>query len=180
MERATTMDDTENIYIKVQIEKDLHTKKFMLKIQFDQNAPNFTFEKNNVIWTPTEEEVNFIVESFEMITRFAKNQGAHQLNALRATKEATPQIRSESSFHEAYEKKKSPSNPLELDIVNQSEKIIPPPEKTNEERMFVQADEKTIDEIIKKKNIDYSEGLIVESDEKDAIDRVLRQKMKKK
>ncbi|MEM0466124.1 MAG: hypothetical protein QXX20_00770 [Candidatus Thermoplasmatota archaeon] len=174
------MDENENIYVKIQIEKNVQNKKFILKVQFDQNAPNFTFEKNNVIWTPTEEEINFIIESFEMITRFRKNQNINQSNASLATQEQTSSTHLQSAFDDIYEKKKSPPNPLELDIVGNSETTTPPKERTTEERMFVQADEKTIDEIIKKKNVDYSEGLIVESDEREAIDRVLKQKMKKK
>jgi hypothetical protein len=51
--------------------------------------------------------------------------------------------------------------------------------KESAEKIFVQADEKTIDEVLKRKKTSAEEEIIIESGEKTLIDKVLRQKKKK-
>jgi hypothetical protein len=48
-----------------------------------------------------------------------------------------------------------------------------------EEKIFIQADEKKIDEIIKRKKAGFSEEFVIESNDKTKLDRMLKQKKKK-
>ena len=63
------MNNYENIYIKIEINKDPSTGQINLIARFDPNAPNFIKDENGFWWIPTSEERKFINESFEMIQR---------------------------------------------------------------------------------------------------------------
>lgn len=67
------MKRQENIYVSLQLEKDVTSGELMITIQFDRNAPNFFTNKNMISWSPTNEELNFINEAFGTI-----NKGKHQ------------------------------------------------------------------------------------------------------
>jgi hypothetical protein len=47
------MKKNENIFISLQIQKDLESKKLMLSVQFDKNAPNISTESETIVWYPT-------------------------------------------------------------------------------------------------------------------------------
>jgi hypothetical protein len=51
----------------LQIQKDLESKKLLLSVQFDKNAPNFSTENDTIFWYPTCDEIDFIAEVFELI-----------------------------------------------------------------------------------------------------------------
>ena len=61
------MKKNENIFISLQIQKDLTSKKLFFSVQFDKNAPNFSTEHDTIIWCPTFNEIDFIAEAFELI-----------------------------------------------------------------------------------------------------------------
>ena len=61
------MKKNENIFISLQIQKDLESKRLLLSVQFDKNAPNFSTESDTIIWCPTCDEIDFIAEAFELI-----------------------------------------------------------------------------------------------------------------
>jgi hypothetical protein len=61
------MKKQENIYVSLQLEKDVTSGALMIAIQFDRNAPNFFTNKNMISWCPTGEELSFINEAFEAV-----------------------------------------------------------------------------------------------------------------
>ncbi len=63
------MGENEDIYIKLEIEKDPNTGQLMLLTRFNPDAPNFSQDKTGVTWTPTKAEKNFINEAFGMLAR---------------------------------------------------------------------------------------------------------------
>jgi len=67
------MKKQENIYVSLQLEKDVTSGELMITIQFDRNAPNFYTNKNMISWCPTNEELDFINEAFGTLTK-----GKHQ------------------------------------------------------------------------------------------------------
>ena len=67
------MKKQENIYVSLQLEKNVTSGELMIEIQFDRNAPNFFTNKNMISWCPTTEELNFINEAYG-----ALNKGKHQ------------------------------------------------------------------------------------------------------
>jgi len=70
------MRKPENIYVSLQLNKDDTSGELLLNIQFDQNAPNFFNDKNNVSWCPTIEELDFVSEAFGMLIRGKRQQQA--------------------------------------------------------------------------------------------------------
>jgi hypothetical protein len=67
------MKKQENIYVSLQLDKDVTSGELVLNIQFDRNAPNFFTNKNTISWCPTNEELDFINEAFGMLSK-----GKHQ------------------------------------------------------------------------------------------------------
>jgi hypothetical protein len=63
------MRKPENIYVTLQLNKDDTSGELLLNIQFDQNAPNFSNDKNNTSWCPTIEELDFVSEAFSMLSK---------------------------------------------------------------------------------------------------------------
>ena len=168
------MAKNENIFVKLQIEKDQNSGDLTLNIQFDKSAPNFINDKNEIRWSPTLAEIDFIEETFEMIS----HRKSHSSNRQYTTNppppvetEKPPKLESEKQQFEPLPKEEeskssSPSSNTE--------------DKDNQQKIFVQANEETIDEVLKRKVGDFDDGLIVEADEKTIIDRVLKQKKRKK
>ncbi|UCD14235.1 MAG: hypothetical protein JSW60_02145 [Thermoplasmatales archaeon] len=62
------MGKNDNIFVKLQIEKDRNSRKLVLNVHFDADTPNFFTDKNVLIWYPTIEEIGFVNEAFEMIS----------------------------------------------------------------------------------------------------------------
>ena len=63
------MEKNKNVFIKFQLEKDDKSGELMLTLNFDKNAPNFSTDKDNILWTPTFEEINFFFETFDIINK---------------------------------------------------------------------------------------------------------------
>jgi hypothetical protein len=63
------MKKQENIYVALQLDKDVTSGELVINIQFDRNAPNFFTNKNTISWCPTNEELEFINEAFGVITK---------------------------------------------------------------------------------------------------------------
>lgn len=61
------MKNTKNVYVSLQLKKDDTSGELLLNIQFNQEAPNFYSEKGTISWSPTNEELDFVSEAFEMI-----------------------------------------------------------------------------------------------------------------
>jgi hypothetical protein len=72
-EDGNGMKKQENIYVSLQLDKNITSGELVISIQFDRNAPNFFTNKNTISWCPTNEELDFINEAFGVITK-----GKHQ------------------------------------------------------------------------------------------------------
>jgi len=173
------MVKNDNIYVKLQIEKDNQSGGLTLGIYFDKNAPNFTIEKSGMNWSPTLEELEFIFETFDLVSSKKDKNFFHNPK----TKHNTHNSNSENDSFEL------PGNELEKDM--EVEPITSTPMGNNdqnfldnvdkeEERIFVQADEKLIDEALKRKQAEQDEQFSTNSNDKSKLDRVLRDRIKKK
>ena len=63
------MKKDENLFIKLGLEKNQLSGEITLNIQFDNNAPNFTKDKDITIWRPTVEEWSYANEAFDMLLK---------------------------------------------------------------------------------------------------------------
>lgn len=63
------MEKNEELYIKLNLEKNTDSGEIVLNIQFDNDAPNFTKEKDVISWNPSIEEWAFVNEIFEIISK---------------------------------------------------------------------------------------------------------------
>lgn len=63
------MEPKENLFIKVQLEKEHQTGKLMINIYFDKNAPNFYYNNETISWYPTMDELSFINETFTLLNQ---------------------------------------------------------------------------------------------------------------
>jgi hypothetical protein len=70
------MKRQENIYVSLQLDKDVSSGEIVINIQFDRNAPNFFTNKNTLSWCPTNEELEFINEAYNMLSK-KKHQRQH-------------------------------------------------------------------------------------------------------
>ncbi len=175
------MGKNDNIFIRLQIEKDGNSGNLMLGIYFDKNAPNFSTEKDILNWSPTFEEINFIVETFEMVSKQSgKNYGYNY--SMKNNK---------TSFQSENKREEQPEENIERDINavepikadNTTEENAPAPDIEHEEpkeKIFVQAKEETIDEALTRNKGEPVEEFMIEADEKTIIDKVLKQKLKNK
>ncbi|MCX6671231.1 MAG: hypothetical protein NTX92_04875 [Euryarchaeota archaeon] len=71
------MKKQENMYVSLQLEKDVTSGELMINIQFDRNAPNFFTNKNMISWCPTSEELNFINEAYGVLTKAKHHKQDH-------------------------------------------------------------------------------------------------------
>jgi hypothetical protein len=92
------MKRQENIYVSLQLEKDVTSGELLITIQFDRNAPNFFTNKNMFSWCPTTEELDFINEAYGVLTKGKPQRQDH----LRKPQEHEPE--SEELIRDADEK----------------------------------------------------------------------------
>jgi hypothetical protein len=174
------MDKNANIYVKLQIEKSQKSGNLLLNIHFDKDAPNFSEDKHSISWTPTLDEISFIEETFQMISNYKghinpySNEIRHETNPpLEKEEKSSPPVDSTDEPQE-FIPESNQEQPTEIEEQEPEEN-----QEEQDKKIFVQANEETIDELIKKRSEDFDDGLIVEADEKTIIDRVLKQKKKK-
>ncbi|MEE9440304.1 MAG: hypothetical protein V3V27_00075 [Candidatus Thermoplasmatota archaeon] len=176
------MDKNENVFIKLQIEKDHSSGDLMLILNFDKNAPNFLMDKDTIRWSPTSEELDLVMETYE-ITSKKKNRVERYDEEVRNT---IPYPHSDdktevSLSDEPSERKVATFEPLEGDIgfkESPSESVLD--KKDDEEKIFVQVDEKTIDAALKRESVGVGEALILDEDDKSIIDEMLKKRGKNK
>jgi hypothetical protein len=175
------MDKKDNIFVKLQIEKDTQSGGLTLGIYFDRNAPNFSTERNTISWSPTLEEIDFITETFEMISN-CKSQYRQRDDNIK---------NNETPFHSPKKIEEPPTVKTESKIAkfepfdtddDAEENTFPPSTESEEteEKIFVQANEETIEEASKRKKGESVEEFVVDADEKTIIDKVLKEKIKNK
>jgi len=175
------MNIADNVFIKLQIEKDKQSGGLMLTINFDKNAPNFLSDTHEISWSPTCEELDFIIEMFGIISK-RKNLEDKQIEEIRDDAYHPPSDdNTEESFSESSEKKIETFEPLNggFDVKKNSTGSFSE-KKDDEKEIFVQVDDKKIDEVLKKKGIDVEEALILDKEEKGIIDRMVKKRGKYK
>jgi len=74
---GTGMKKQENIYVSLQLDKDITSGELVVNIQFDRNAPNFFTNKNTISWTPTTEELEFINEAYGLLSKSKHQKHDH-------------------------------------------------------------------------------------------------------
>ncbi len=175
------MDRDDNVFIKLQIEKSRHAEGLMLTINFDKNAPNFSIDKNMISWTPTFEELDFVIETFEIISKRKNLEDRHPEEIRDDAAHFPSDPKTEDSFSKSSEKKIATFEPLKggFDVIRNSRDSYSE-KKDDEKEIFVQVDNKTIDEALKKKGVDVEEALILDEDDKGIIDRMLKKRGKDK
>ncbi|DAC72985.1 MAG TPA: hypothetical protein DSN98_02345 [Thermoplasmata archaeon] len=171
------MKKNENIFISLQIQKDAESKTLMLSVQFDKNAPNLLLEDETISWSPTDDEINFIAEAFELIG--GNKAPLKEKNRPQDIDTPPSQTEEVDYSHRSSEIRIAPlPNDMGIEV---SEDLGPSnlKKKEYEEKIFIQADEKKIDEILKRKKHLVKEDYITDSNEKTIIDRMMKQKKKK-
>lgn len=169
------MKKNENIFISLEIQKDMESKGLVLSVQFDRNAANFFQDGEVISWFPTSDELNFLNEAFHLIgtnTVPMKNIEEPQ------TTDNPSAIESTDYSHRSSEIRIAPlPNNLTIEVAEGvGSSAIKNGE--DEDKIFIQADEKKIDEILKRKKHAKQQNDI-DSDEKALVDRMLKQKRKK-
>lgn len=170
------MIKNENIFITLQIEKNFETKGLILNIHFDSTAPNCTIENEVMHWNPTVDELDFISEVCELLTRRTNQRTMNEEGNFAAPlEEKTIDYQS----HRSSEIRITPPTDSVLDVAIDPDSTQHLKKTEIDEKIFVQADEKKIDEIIRRKKSGFSEEYLIESGEQSNIDRMLKQKKKK-
>jgi len=171
------MEKKDNIYVKLQIEKDFESGGLTLGIYFDKNAPNFSIEKDGMNWSPTPEELDFIVETFDILSNRIEHHKTHGTNF---NKNETNYQTHKETFNPPVVK--TELNKVEDEPMTPHTEILEDPHTSdkNEEKIFVQANESTIDEAIKRQKDEQIDTFTPDVDEKVIIDKVLKDKIKGK
>jgi hypothetical protein len=169
------MKKNENIFISLQIVKDQQLKGLHLSVQFDKDAPNVSLERENISWVPTNDEIEFIAEAFELIGGY---KGFGKTITESQHTELPPEI-SEPHTRRSSEIRIAPLPEDTVIEVTAESETIHSNKQENDDKIFIQADAKKIDEILKRKKPGMDEEYVIESGEKTIIDRMLKQKKKK-
>ncbi len=170
------MKKNENIFISLEIQKDLESKGLLLSVQFDRNAPNFSQENDAISWFPTSDEIDFITEAFELIGGNKVQLPEKEENQ---DVDISPQMDTPDYSHRSSEIRIAPlPNNMTIDVTEEMGSSHSR-DKEEDERIFIQADEKKIDEILKRKKHLVKEEYVTDSNEKTIIDKMVKQKKKK-
>ncbi|MBN1860440.1 MAG: hypothetical protein JW840_03145 [Candidatus Thermoplasmatota archaeon] len=170
------MKKNENIFVSLEIQKDMETKGLFLSVQFDRNAPNFFQENETITWLPTNDELHFLNEAFDLI-----GTTTLQMKTIEETPEAdnSSGIESTDYSHRSSEIRIAPlPNDLTLEVDEEAESSRVR-NRDDEEKIFIQADEKKIDEILKRKKHAVRQKNNDDSEDKALVERMLKQKKKK-
>lgn len=169
-----TMKKNENIFISLELQRNWETKDLLLSVQFDRNAPNFSENNECINWSPTVDELDFIKEAFELI-------GVNNIQP-KDMKEDQEVDNSQSIGMEKTEYSHRSSEiriaPLANDLtteVPEGPRAAHIKKKNDEEKIFIQADEKKIDEILQRKKQQYD----TDDDDAEIIEKMMKQKKRK-
>lgn len=190
------MKRNENIFIALEIQKSVESKGLGLSVQFDRNAPNFLEEKGLIRWCPTSDELDFISEAFALVggnpVQFPEKEDETE------EEEVVEQEQEEETSSEEEQEEDLSSEVEQSSYSHRSSeiRIAPLPnnltieetedrrptyakDRDSEEKVFIQADEKKIDEILKRKKQMAREQHTQDSEDKTIIERMMKQKKKK-
>ena len=176
------MDKNENVFIKLQIEKNHSSGDLILVLNFDKNAPNFSMDKDTIRWSPTFEELDLVMETYEITSKKKNRVKSYDEEVRNIIPFPHSDDKTEVSLSdEPSERKVATFEPLEGDIgfkESPSESVLD--KKDDEEEIFVQVDEKTIDAALKRERVGVGEALILDEDDKSIIDKMLKKREKNK
>lgn len=175
------MGKNDNIFVKLQIEKNNQSGNLTMGIYFDKNAPNFSTEEDILNWSPTVEEMDFIVETFEMISNCKSQYHRYGYNV--KNNETSLSINKEPEEPSTVKTESNIVADEPFNVDNETEENHPELNTESEEideKIFVQANEENFEEALKRKKGESAEEFIGEADEKTIIDKVLKQKLKNK
>ncbi|MBN1281106.1 MAG: hypothetical protein JXA00_05610 [Candidatus Thermoplasmatota archaeon] len=170
------MKKNDNIYIGLQIQKDQASNTFLLNVIFDRQAPNFSTNGSEMSWYPTPDEITIVTEAFHLIQSY-QNPGRTIREDHEPPAPVTPP--DPAPYRRSSEMRIAPLPEESAEEDSQDDERVPMKKQATEEQIFKQADEKTIDEILKKKRNVIGEDPGIESSDKSLIDRMLKQKKKK-
>jgi hypothetical protein len=170
------MKKNENIAISLQVQRGKESKALFLCVQFDKTAPNFAIDNDSITWYPTCDEIDFIADAFHLIGESKdKEKTIEEKDAL----EPSPEIKSVEPSIRSSEIRIPPlSDDAVIEITANSE-VAHSKGNDVDEKIFVQADDKKIDEILKRRKAKIEKEYAIESEEKSIMDRMLKQKRKK-
>ena len=63
------MKKNDNIFVKLHIEKSRDSEGLSLNVHFDSETPNFYVDRSMINWYPTPEELDFVNEAFELVSK---------------------------------------------------------------------------------------------------------------
>jgi len=168
------MEKNNEINIRIQIDKDYNSGDFRINIFFNKDAPNLKVDKEYINWCPTDQEIEFLLETYDMIEK-RKNS----LSAKQYTEQPTMEQHSKNLVGDSTQKENAEFE--SIGTTEDDEVTIPNNDnKKNEEKIFIQADHETIDKILEKKKDDQEDSYTAEADDQSIIDKVLKQNIKKK
>jgi hypothetical protein len=171
------MKRNENIYISLEIQKDLDLKGLLLSIQFDRNAPNFHQESETISWCPTSDELDFITEAFGIIG--SNKIPIPEKEEVQQETEIPSELDRSDYSHRSSEIRIAPlPNNMSIEETEESETAYSK-EKELDEKVFIQADERKIDEILKRKKQMARDQDTQDTDEKAYVDKLMKQKKKR-
>ncbi len=157
-----------NIFVSLQIEKNLETKTLVLNIRFDSSAPNFFFENEEMHWNPTSDEIDLVTEVVNLLSHHENQRIDDSVRA-----QAKPFDGKTAILEEDQSSDPVLEQAVEPDVAPHLAKA------ETDEKIFIQADEKKIDEIIRRKRSGFGEEFVIKSDDKSHLDNMLKQKKKK-
>jgi len=160
------MDKNENVFIKLQIEKNHSSGDLILVLNFDKNAPNFSMDKDTIRWSPTFEELDLVMETYEITSKKKNRVKSYDEEVRNIIPFPHSDDKTEVSLSdEPSERKIATFEPLEENIdfkESPSESVLD--KKDDEEEIFVQVGEKTSDPVLDRK--DDEEEIFVQVGEK--------------
>ncbi|KYK24082.1 hypothetical protein AYK25_01990 [Thermoplasmatales archaeon SM1-50] len=175
------MRENENIFISLEIRKNAESKGLMLSVQFDTKAPNFFQEDETFTWSPTYDELYFIKEAFALM-------GGNQVQ-LREKEEPQEEESEDIDTSFGMDKTDYSHRSSEIRIAplpNEVALEVPEDVKSSnlknnaeEEKIFIQADEKKIDEILHRKKQATKKKFQPNPNAKTMLDKMMKQKKKK-
>lgn len=166
------MDDTDGIYIKLELYKD-KDQGFMMVAHFNPNAPNFFKEGENYSWMPTTEERAFISEAFGLIST-DKDKNPKEKNIFKFSNDRPISENASGNIEEkpvdlpSSEKTNKSADPIKIaarigDFDNNAGK--------EEEIAITESDSEAIDEALKRHEI--KEENVSKDDKEKIIERIL-------
>ncbi|MBN2599263.1 MAG: hypothetical protein JXA75_01880 [Candidatus Thermoplasmatota archaeon] len=180
------MKRNENIYIALEIQKSAEAKGLALSVQFDRNAPNFLEENGLINWCPTCDELDFITEAFALMggnhLRFPEKEketeGEEEVELVQEDDHSS-QLEQTNYSHRSSEIRIAPlPNNLTIEETD-DRRPLNRKDREDEEKVFIQADEKKIDEILQRKKQMAREHYAHDAEDKTIVERMMKQKKKK-